>query len=455
MTYYYPSGPRRDDLLLIGTAVYGPGTISSALGLNNFDAIAFLLRFNEGYPMSIPDMANAFHVIDPMIVGDGDDAPATIDCRNKPQRQLPDGSFLGDDPDLCMHPLYAIKREMINIPVINQTAAAVYNRIIPAPNGDCKLLTFPGSQAFPQYNMTVDGLPSVIACNLTASLNVSGVAQPIAGAALPPPSAPSSPNTPTASSSSSSSAPAPSQPLSLISSGTTSTDGQSGHQIAAPPPTPFQPLNTTNAICLSGPQGTAAHPPPKKNPPTASLCLRPGTYDGQTGLFGFQSAFADTMTIPPTPGTGYSTTINYRTPQYSHAQSHSLSKSYTTPQTASSDLSSSLFHLTDPSSLSPSLVIAAPVDPPVVCLFSGTGFHGDVACFGLGGGALPLNVRGKAMSVSCHGGASVWLYVVAYGDAGGVEVRGDVDDLGKEAYGVQGGLGGRVSALWVGVDGGG
>lgn len=76
-------------------------------------------------------------------------------------------------------------------------------------------------------------------------------------------------------------------------------------------------------------------------------------------------------------------------------------------------------------------------------------FHGDVACFGVGGGDLPANIKGRAMSVSCHGGVSVWLYVESYGDAGGVEVRGDVDDLGKEDYGVDGHLGNRVVSMWV------
>lgn len=36
------------------TAIYGSGTLSSVLGLNNFDSIAFLIQYNQGYPMSIP-----------------------------------------------------------------------------------------------------------------------------------------------------------------------------------------------------------------------------------------------------------------------------------------------------------------------------------------------------------------------------------------------------------------
>jgi len=45
--------------------------MSNAQHLTNYDAIAFLLYFNEGYPMSIPDMVGAFHVIDPKNPNDG------------------------------------------------------------------------------------------------------------------------------------------------------------------------------------------------------------------------------------------------------------------------------------------------------------------------------------------------------------------------------------------------
>ena len=35
------------------TALYGSGTLSTVFGLNNFDSIAFLIQYNQGYPMSI------------------------------------------------------------------------------------------------------------------------------------------------------------------------------------------------------------------------------------------------------------------------------------------------------------------------------------------------------------------------------------------------------------------
>lgn len=44
--------------------MYGAGTLSMALGFNNLDSIAFLIQFNDGYAMTIKDMAAAFYVVD-------------------------------------------------------------------------------------------------------------------------------------------------------------------------------------------------------------------------------------------------------------------------------------------------------------------------------------------------------------------------------------------------------
>ena len=92
-------------------ALYGAGTLSSVLGFNNFDAIVFLQQFNQGYPMSIKDMAAAFYVIDPTKKGDGGDKIATIDCHNK--RGTPAGRagvIGGDNFALCNHPEFLVNR---------------------------------------------------------------------------------------------------------------------------------------------------------------------------------------------------------------------------------------------------------------------------------------------------------------------------------------------------------
>jgi len=68
-------------------AVYGPGTLSSVFGWDYFDAIAFLINFNNGYPMTVPDMATAFQF-------NGTTATtsvATVDCHNGKRHQVSRG----------------------------------------------------------------------------------------------------------------------------------------------------------------------------------------------------------------------------------------------------------------------------------------------------------------------------------------------------------------------------
>ena len=59
-------------------------------------------------------------------------------------------------------------RQLITLSNIGVSADKVFNRIIPAPNGDCKLVAHPGDAVFSDYNVTMNGLPSAIACGLTA-----------------------------------------------------------------------------------------------------------------------------------------------------------------------------------------------------------------------------------------------------------------------------------------------
>ena len=79
--------------------------------MNNFDAIAFLQQFNDGYAMTIKDIAPAFYVVDPERKGDSDDRIAIIKCRNKKGVQSGKAGVLGrDDPKLCANPEFKINR---------------------------------------------------------------------------------------------------------------------------------------------------------------------------------------------------------------------------------------------------------------------------------------------------------------------------------------------------------
>lgn len=82
-----------------------------ALEMNNFDAIVFLQQFNDGYPMSIKEIAAAFYVVDETKKGDGNDKMATITCHNeKPVSAGRAGAVGGHSPKVCDKPEFKINR---------------------------------------------------------------------------------------------------------------------------------------------------------------------------------------------------------------------------------------------------------------------------------------------------------------------------------------------------------
>ena len=101
--------------------MYGSGSLAMSLGLNNFDSIVLLEQFNNGYPMSIPDMAAIFYVVDETKPGDGSDKMATITCHNS-LGPVPNGRageldqhMNGDDPKWCDNPVFAINRSVLRL----------------------------------------------------------------------------------------------------------------------------------------------------------------------------------------------------------------------------------------------------------------------------------------------------------------------------------------------------
>ena len=116
-------------------------------------------------------------------------------------------------------------RELIHLPNIGDTADKVFNRIVPAPNGDCKLIAYPGDQLFPDYQLTLNGLPSAVACGLTAAINVAGNAVPVEGDIN-------------------------GQKPELGSAPDQSTDNEGGKFVAPPPKKPFKPLDPKDYFCL-------------------------------------------------------------------------------------------------------------------------------------------------------------------------------------------------------------
>ena len=298
-------------------------------------------------------------------------------------------------------------RPLITLPNINVTADKVFNRIIPAPGGDCKLVAQPGDAVFSDYNVTMNGLPSSIACGLTASTQIQGTT------------------------------------VSIGSSPANSTDGQGGAYVAPPPATPFKSLDPTGYVCL-------AH---DTDPP---FCLPPGTYQKQSGL-GFEIKSVDALTLPPggwSLGTHWEDAPIPRDPRPQGYTDHVYTDNQD-PTKSSNELTAfenDMAAIDTNRDGKASFNITGPNDgpDPVCCLFSETQFGGNVWCVGVGGGNTLPQWSDVAQSVSCHNGGNVWLYAQSYGDTGGALVHGNVEDLSEEPYGNgKGTFSSNVKALWV------
>lgn len=385
--------------------------------------------------MTIPEMAANFHIVNQKVKNDGNNKIATIKCNNGAFFENPRyGTTSGDNPSLCNHPTYQVNRyvstshsctgseqlrtdtqfhsysDLIQLPVINQTATNVYNRIIPATNGDCKILAYPGDQFFPSYNITLSGLPSAIACGLNSAINVSGIALPIAGDDN-------------------------GLPTSIVSNGSQSTNGENIAYVAPPPKTPFQPLNSSSGYpCIS--VGT--------NPP---ICLPGGTYKGPS-KDEIDLGKTDTLTMPSGGGWNF-TAYAHKTKTRTFTDNQSPGPP---PPKGTMSFLQYMQAVQKNSHKQGKFEIAGPDDgtTPMCCLFKEPSYAGDQLCVGVGGDDLPPAWSKKAQSISCHGGAWAWLYVKEYGDDGAALIQHAVPDLKDEPYGAAGGTFTKnVTAMWV------
>ena len=436
-----------------------------------FDAISFLIAFNQGHSMSIPDIVAVFNVTDHTSTS-GNTAPAMIDCGEAhdpanmiPNRYIPDpkpGAILPSSKGYeCSNPTYKLDRTKINLPVLNTTVAAIHSRIIPQPNGDCKLIADPiNGIKLALWNVTLTGRPVAIACNLTADafgyvLSPFGVASN-SSANLTALSAASN------SSANSTSYPPPQRSASLIShpnnvtvasSGNTETDSSSGRAYISPPQpaVPFASLNATNSVCLTG--------------TNQNLCLPNGTFTTQQGDWGFSTRYVTGIVMPASSSLNFSVPVEVDEPtcmscllnsEYglTTMRTHIYNQNITDAKSASSkNLSTSLSYITTasgPGYYKP-LTISTPPQliPPSICLFSQPQYQGETTCLGVGGGNLSSAFSGKAQSLRCVGGASAWMYSQYYGDLGAAFVSTDVGDLQQVPYGNKESFSNNIRALWI------
>ncbi len=304
-------------------------------------------------------------------------------------------------------------RDMITLPGINQKASITYHRLIPTPNGDCKIVTYPGDQYFPDYNLTMNGLPDAITCGLTAALNVSGTALPVDGD--------TNGKAPT-----------------VVSNGSESTNGENGAFVAPPPQAPFKTLDPKDYTCIAAGRDSP-------------FCLPPGSYASQSGL-GFEISRIDTLTLPPG---GWSLTTTFKDAPVQHQRTQFTSHRYVEaqrPEVIETSFQGDMKGIGMNRDGVASFTIAGPTDgpDPVCCLFTQPRFGGNVWCVGVGGGDLLPQWKDQPQSVSCHNGGWVWLYAKEYGDAGAALIRNNIEDLKIVPYGAEKDtISKKIKAIWV------
>ncbi|KAI9850882.1 MAG: hypothetical protein M1838_004861 [Thelocarpon superellum] len=423
------------------TAVYGIGVISSIFRWNEFDAAAFVIQNNQGYPMSIPDLARAFVAVKNSdgTTGAAAQSSSVINCPYHPPLRYEQGR--PGYAQECNNPQYIFKRNMVTLPIINQTADKIFSRMIPNPGGDCRIVNDAANAlTYPSINVTVHGMPVAIACNITAGLRL--------GDSSTDPFSIGSANGANSTSSSSSANSTVEGASPLVSQGNASTDGLAGHHIPATPPSPFTGLGPTSGLCMQDTQG-------------GSTCLANGTYSLASGVWGFTFKQLHTLTLP-TGGimsfTRSDPNNGNRPIQVNVEHNVTLSTPPVPPPPLPHGFGRAPNKVSDQGNLTALAASNGAFDvllpPPLaalpwVCLFSDINLQGDAACFGPGGGPLPSVVQNASRSMSVRGGATAWIYAQAYGDVGGVEVDGDIQDLGQEVYGVDGSFDRRIVALWI------
>lgn len=313
---------------------------------------------------------------------------------------------------------------LITLPNLNESADKVFDRIIPAPGGDCKLIAYPRDNFFPDFGFTLTGLPSAIACGLNAGIDIgNGKIVPVEGDDNGKPLTPGS---------------EPSQ----------SRDGQGGACVKPPDKATnhFKPLAQTDYLCL-----IHANDQP--------FCLPPGTYHRQSGL-GFEIKDVDSLTLPGFPGPRHwGLKTHWRWENQDHQRQtrydgneYKVNQDPTKKSPEWSKFEKDMKQMDMNESGESTFTVEGPGDgpDPVCCLFSDTSFGGNVWCVVVGGGDALPQWKDVAQSVSCHAGAQVTLYAKEDGDCGGAVIKGNVEDLKNEPFGNQKETFSKnVKELWV------
>ena len=349
----------------------------------------------------------------------------------------------------CSNAVFHVNRTLIKLPSLNVFADNIYSRIIPAPGGDCKLLSDASNQVkIPYMDISITGRPVGIACNVsldntinidpgqnlhdtngTSGKDSTNTAQ---GTKFVWDSSTDSALQSNASASNSN----PTKPGQIQ----YTPNSPDGAYRTVPPPTDFLRYNNTNSVCFSG--------------PSEYLCLPPGTYQTSTGKYGFDSRKATGLAMP----SGAQVNLTWMSAGYStgHGPGNAdmptrQGNIYKTPISDGSSNQKSF--KSDIQGLAGSstktFTVECPHSLPGACVFSGTNYQGDVQCFGLGGTSLPSYISTTAQSISLVGEVEIYIFSGKYGDTTEQWIQNSTSDLNGVHDGSELTFANRLAAMWV------
>ena len=327
-------------------------------------------------------------------------APFQVNCNNILGNSGPHGEEEGGTGFTnCDSPTYNVQLNLITLPILNTTADKIEPRIIGGPNAvsnaNCKIVQLPGAQEFPKYNLTINGMPSGIACGLQDAWNIGGTAVPF-----------NCGNDCT--------------PGSIVSSGGNSTTGGNGAVVDAPPAKPFAiPAKGNEYLCLE--DGTSAD----------AFCLPPLKYDSQGG-----KAFDIWKVKSADRSTGWSLETYHEVQSEGRGATRTIKVQHTYgPGQDQKELNEDMIGIHDNLYNAASFTISGTNPPgPLVCLFDQTKYNGNVICLGPGGTNLTSDWQNTAQSAKMWG-AKATFYPDFYGNDAGQLQNGDIPDLSGLKYG--------------------